>query len=91
MREKNFIDKEAVDSYRLYTDVDLERLTPKSNKTDIYGEISYIHHKLFSLLINYNKIGHTGGDKIITDYTSTFFTPIKLMLWKNISNFPENF
>ena len=87
--------KISADKYRVYTKEELEFLTP----TDPVKAIFQLTKGIYTGQNQLKKVNEFSGPKIIAEdsthmyinYSDSYFSPLKLIFWRNIKNFPENF
>jgi len=87
--------KISADKYRVYTKEELDFLTP----TDPVKAIFQLTKGIYTGQNQLKKVNEFSGPKIIAEdsthmyinYSDSYFSPLKLIFWRNIKNFPENF
>ena len=87
--------KISADKYRVYTKEELEFLTP----TDPVKAIFQLTKGIYTGQNQLKKVNEFSSPKIIAEdsthmyinYSDSYFSPLKLIFWRNIKNFPENF
>lgn len=94
-REFAWRNKISFDKHTVYAETDLEFLVPVKPITAILKLTKnlYKFNNLDTRLNKYNtiKILNETADSLYVNYSETFFAPLKMLFWKNIRNFPENF
>lgn len=92
-RAKDIEDGISIDKYRIYTDDDLFELTPKDDKLAKYFKMTTFHEYFVPQSTRLRLVSgvNNNSDYNVVNYTPGVFTPLKLLFWKNVSNFPENF
>lgn len=87
--------KISADKYRVYTKEELDFLTP----TDPVKAIFQLTKGIYTGQNQLKKVNEFSSPKIIAEdsthmyinYSDSYFSPLKLIFWRNIKNFPENF